>query len=141
MKWVLVVMASFIAGSLFFISCSKSQAPPAAGPVTFDWDKGPADIDVAVAKYPKDQQAVYNDVIKAKCTQCHPLGRVLWAPYYDEATWTKIVTKMANRPGSQVGNDDVSKVVKFLVYDHIQRKAAIEKAFQDNHWQTKDPVL
>ncbi len=139
MKWSLLLSALFFGGALFFVSCSKAP-PPAQGPVSFDWDKGPIEIDAAVAKYPKDMQKDYNDVFKAKCTQCHPLSRAIWAPYTDEATWTKIVNRMATRPGSQVSTEEVGALVKFLVYDHTQRKADIEKMFQDNHWEKKDPV-
>lgn len=138
MKYAMLFITLFLSGSLLFVACSKKTAPPAAGPVSFDWDKGPSDIDVS--KYPKDMQATYTNVIKAKCTQCHTLARVLWAPYTDEATWTKIVTKMANRPGSQVGTDDVAGIVKFIMYDRSQRSAAIDKMFQDSHWEKKDPV-
>jgi hypothetical protein len=140
-KWILFFLLTFTAGSFLFVSCGKKQTTQTAGPVTFDWDKGPTEIDAQVAKYPKQQQDTYNNIIKVKCIQCHSLARVLWAPYYDNATLTKIVTKMGNRPGSQVTNDEIPKVIDFLLYDHTQRQSEIEKTFQTNHWQVQPPVL
>lgn len=138
-KFLAVLCLGFV---LFLASCSKKEAPaPVSSDPTFDWDAGPADIDQAVKAYPKDIQATYNTVFKVKCNQCHTLARSINAPYYDEATWTKIVTKMSTRPGSPVTSGEISKLVKFLVYDHQKRKAEIEKLFADNHWTKRDPVL
>lgn len=131
----------FLGSVLFFVSCSKKEAPPVSIAPTFDWDGGPAEIDKAVASYPKEMQQTYNAVFKAKCSQCHTLARSLNAPYEDEATWTKVVTKMSNRPGSSVTSNEIGKIVKFLVYDHQKRQAEIEKLFADNHWTKRDPVL
>lgn len=136
MKWGFFLAAMFLAGSLVFVSCSNK--PNAPQKVSFDWDKGPVDVDVV--KYPKDLQETYNSVFKAKCSACHSLARALWAPYYDEALWNKIVSKMANRPGSQVTLDDVPKITKLLVYDHTQRKDQIEKKFTEERWAKKDPI-
>lgn len=140
MKRIYLLATLLLVGAFWLTSCKKTQAPKLAAPVSFDWDKGPIEIDAQVAKYPKEYQATYNNIVKAKCTQCHPLSRSLWAPYYDEATWNKVVSKMANRPGSQVTTDEVAIVTKFFVYDHAKRKAEIEKMFQDNHWEKKEPV-
>jgi len=128
---------------LLFSSCAPKQtaAPPASMTApTFDWDKGPAEINAAVSHYPKPMQATYSKIFKAKCSMCHTLSRSIWAPYYDEALWKKIVGKMSTRPGSEVNPADADKIVKFLVFDHEQRKAEIEKQFQDNHWAKQDPV-
>src|SRR2546427_11211014 len=106
MKLGLLLCAVLCAGGLFLVSCgNKTQGN--APPVTFDWDKGAIEADAKVAGYPKDMQDTYNNILKAKCTQCHPLSRALWAPYYDEQVWSKIITKMSNRPGTQVGADEV----------------------------------
>lgn len=147
MKLALWLVGIFFAGALLFISCKRK--PPEVGPgsvssaggvVSFDWDRGPNQIDDAVKAYPSDMQATYNNVFKMKCSQCHPLARAIWAPYDDEALWKKIVTKMANRPGSAVTAEEADKILKFVVFDHNKRKSAIDKAFQDNHWQKKDPA-
>jgi len=139
MKRIYLLATLLLVGAFWFTSCKKSP-PPQTAPVSFDWDKGPIEIDAQVAKYPKEYQTTYNNLIKAKCTQCHPLSRSLWAPYYDEATWKGVVSKMANRAGSQVTTGDVPAITKFFMYDHAKRKAEIEKMFQDNHWEKKDPV-
>jgi len=148
MKWTLLFITVFFAGALAFVSCSKSSQAPStgttpangmSGTVSFDWDKGPTNIDAEVAKYPKDLQTTYNTIVKVKCSQCHPVARALWAPYYDQATWTKIINKMAHRAGSPVTDEEAAKVLKFVVYDHQHRQAEIEKMFQDNHWQKQQP--
>jgi hypothetical protein len=139
MKKFIFLCACVLALGFLFVSCSKSSAP--SGPVTFDWDKGPVDtVEAEIAKYPKEYQDTYNNIIKTKCTACHSIARVLWAPYFDDDTWQKIVNKMANRPGSQVTQDDIGPIVKFIEYDHQQRKAEIEKEFQTQGWQQKPPV-
>lgn len=140
MKWVVAFIAFCMAGGLLLSSCGGGSKP--AGPVTFDWDK--ADVtsaEAAIAKYPQQYQDTYNQIVKVKCTACHPVARVLYAPYYDSDTWTKIVNKMQSRPGSQVTAADVPKVLQFVEYDHQQRKADIDKMFADQHWQQKPPVL
>ena len=137
MRWQMFFLSLALGAGLILSSCRKLEPTP----VTFDWDNGPTEIDAAtLAKYPPDIQATYNNVVKAKCVQCHKLSRSIWAPYYDQALWGTVINKMANRPGSQVETKDVDAIVKFMVHDHTQRKAAIEEMFTKQGWQKKDPV-
>jgi hypothetical protein len=77
--------------------------------------------------------------MKSECSACHPISRYLYAPYFKGKIWNKIVYKMATRPGSPVTPAQVPEILKFIKYDHAQRKKEILQQFAASKWQKVQP--
>lgn len=80
-----------------------AASPEAAAPAALDLTKA---------------EALY----KARCTQCHELDEVKEHGGDDEAGWAKIVKRMVEDEGAELGEDEARTIVRFLAA--TQKKGA-----------------
>jgi mono/diheme cytochrome c family protein len=53
-------------------------------------------------------------IYKARCTQCHELDEVTGHGGDDEAGWAKVVKRMVEDEGAELGEDEARAIVRFL---------------------------
>jgi hypothetical protein len=51
-----------------------------------------------------------------KCTQCHPVQRVLMADIDSPKHWQRYVARMRLQPGSNIGPKDAVRIERCLIY-------------------------
>ena len=143
MKRIFLSVLCAVTGALILASCSKKPAATTTttpGVISFPWDSGEiAGPEAIIAKYPAKMKNVYFKTMKTECSACHPIARYLYAPYFKGKIWDRIVYKMATRPGSPVTASQVPEILKFVKYDHTQRKTEILQQFTASNWQKVKP--
>lgn len=87
-------------------------------------DAGVDTIDVS--KYPKEMQEKY-EVVKAKCTTCHALARIINSEMALSDEWKRYIKRMRRKPQSGIKKKDAKMIWEFLTYDSQQRKAELIK--------------
>lgn len=112
--------------SFSLMGCPSQQAK---GPKVFPQDKAPKTIDVS--KYPKERQEQYA-LFQQKCGKCHDLSRALYAKVATDAELNERLAKMKQATGWNIPEDELAKLLDFYKWDHEQRKAEIEKWWQEN---------
>ena len=107
------IISGFVVLSIFFL------IPAVAAKKKFLFDKGSKVIDVS--KYSPAMRQAYL-LFRDKCSLCHTIARPINAPYALPEEWQKIVTKMRQKPDSEIDPAAAVKIYEFLVYDSAQRK-------------------
>lgn len=87
-------------------------------------DAGVDSIDVS--KYPAEMQEKY-EVVKAKCTTCHALARIVNSEMALPEEWKRYIKRMRRKPQSGIKKKDAKMIWEFLTYDSQQRKAELIK--------------
>lgn len=119
-----VLLLALATGLLIGCGGGAQQANTPPPQKVFPADKGPATIDVS--KYPPDKQQAYK-LFEERCAKCHTLARSVNANLFGEDAWKPVINTMATRAGSDVKPEEEKVLLDFVVFDHDQRKADIEK--------------
>jgi cytochrome c5 len=88
------------------MKAQKDQAERAAGVAEM-----PAD---SAAAAPADDKASAEAIFKNRCTQCHDTAEVDAHGGDDEAGWSKVVKRMVEDEGAEVGEADARTIVRYL---------------------------
>ena len=51
-----------------------------------------------------------------KCTQCHPVERIILADVDSPAHWRRYVSRMRLQPGSNIDKGDASRIERCLIF-------------------------
>lgn len=90
----------------------KDQAERVAEVVEMPSDS--ADTADSTAAPPALDLSKAETLYKARCTQCHELDEVSGHGGDDEAGWAKIVKRMVEDEGAELGEDEARTIVRFL---------------------------
>jgi len=126
----LVGLMTVLLATAFLLRGGQGRAgeeEPADTNAFAEQDAGLDTIDVS--GYPEEMQEKY-EVVKEKCTHCHPLARVINSKYAMADEWKRYIKRMRRKPGAKIKKKQAKQIWEFLVYDSQQRKSDLIKQKQ-----------
>lgn len=124
---VLVGLLTVLLVAAFLLRSGQGRAgeeEPADTNAFAEQDSGLDTIDVS--GYPEEMQEKY-EVVREKCSVCHPFARVINSKYALSDEWKRYIKRMRRKPGAKIKKSQAKEIWEFLVYDSQQRKSDLIK--------------